>query len=295
MDTKTFTLSNGILELEIAAIGAELRSLRRVTSPHEYLWHGDPAYWDRRAPVLFPIVGKVWQNTAHIDGGAYTLTQHGFARDMVFEKVVDEDRHMAFETVSDEDSLQRWPFRFRLRIDYTLLRNVITVGWSVTNLETRTMPFQIGAHPGFMYTHYNPDDAVHGFLSFDVAGPLKSTVIVPGGFAGNETFDVEVPKDGLLPLTNSTFECDTIVDATGDIHRVTLHDKEGRPIVTVRHTMPITAMWSPENGRAPFMCIEPWHGCCDPEEFTGEFVRKPFIESVEPGATWETSYDIIIE
>lgn len=295
MVTKTFTLSNGILELEIAALGAELRSLRRVASPHEYIWQGDPSFWDRRAPILFPIVGKVWQNTAHIDGRDYTLTQHGFARDMVFEKVVDEDRHMAFVVHADDESQARWPFRFRLRIDYTLLRNVITIGWTVSNLDSRPMPFQIGAHPGFMYPHYKADDPVHGYLSFDAESPLKSTTIVPGGFAGDSTFDVPLPSDGLLPLTNSTFECDTIVDATGRIRRVTLHDKNGRPIITVRHSMPITALWSPASGQAPFMCIEPWHGCCDPEGFTGEFSRKPFIESVGPGASWTTHYDIIVE
>ena len=56
------TLSNGILEIAVAETGAELTSLRRVTSPHEYLWQGDPTFWDRRAPILFPIVGRVWQN-----------------------------------------------------------------------------------------------------------------------------------------------------------------------------------------------------------------------------------------
>jgi len=295
MDTRTFTLSNGIVELEIAALGAELRSLRRVASPHEYLWQGDPTYWDRRSPILFPIVGKVWQNTAHIDGSDFTLTQHGFARDMIFDKIIDEDRHLAFALRYNEESLKLWPFRFELRIDYKILRNVITVKWKVKNLDRRPMPFQIGAHPGFMYPHFKAEDPIHGYLSFDAQSPLKSTVIVPGGFAGNDTFDVNLPSDGLLPLTNSTFECDTIVETTGRVHRVTLHDKNGRPIVTVRHSMPITAMWSPEGGRAPFMCIEPWHGCCDPEGFTGEFTRKPFIETVEPGDTWKTRYEIIIE
>lgn len=288
-------LSNGIIELEIAPLGAELQSIKRVASPNEYLWQGAPAFWNRRAPVLFPIVGKVWDNTFHIDGKPYTLTQHGFARDCTFEKIVDEDRHMAFLLRSSEQTLSLWPFRFELRIDYTLLRNVITVGWSVTNCDTRTMPFQIGAHPAFQYLHYRAEDAVHGFLSFDAPGPLVSSNLVPGGFAGTGSFPVELPDDGLLPLTNSTFECDTIVEATGRVHRVTLHDKQGRPLVTVRHQMPITALWSPCGGKAPFMCIEPWHGRCDDAGFTGEFSRRPDIESVEPGDTWATSYEIIIE
>lgn len=288
-------LSNGIVELEISLLGAELQSIRRVASPTEYLWQGDPTYWDRRAPVLFPIVGRVWNNKAHVDGQTYDIEQHGFLRDMLFEKVVDEDRHIVFAARATEETLKIWPFDFEVRIDYTLLRNVLTIGWSITNHSTQTMPFQIGAHPAFQYPRFNLDDPIHGFLSFDAESPLKSTVIAPGGYADTETFDVEIPSDGLLPLTNSTFECDTILEATGRVKRITLHDKKGRPFVTVRHTMPITALWSPCNGRAPFMCIEPWHGCCDPVGFCEDFSKRAFIEQAAPGETWSTSYEIIIE
>jgi len=288
-------LSNGILEIEIAKVGAELQSIRRVTSPTEYLWQGDAAYWGRRAPVLFPITGKVWDNTARLEGQTYELTQHGFVRDMEFTKVVDEDRHMAFSVRATEESLKVWPFDFELRIDYTLLRNVLTIGWSVTNHDSRVMPFQIGAHPAFLYPHFHLDDAIHGFLSFNIDSPIQSTVIAPGGFADSKTFDVEIPKDGLLPLTNDTFACDTILDTTGRIQRITLHDKNGRPFVTLHHTMPVTALWSPCEGRAPFVCIEPWHGCCDPTGYDGDFAARAFMEHVEPGQTWSTHYDLIIE
>lgn len=289
------SLSNGILEIEVAATGAELQSIRRVAAPTEYLWQGDPAYWDRRAPVLFPITGNVWNNTACIDGHCSTLTQHGFVRDMPFTKVVEEDRHLAFSVRATEASRAVWPFDFELRIDYTLLRNVLTVGWSVTNHDHRVMPFQIGAHPAFLYPRFKLDDAVHGFLSFNIDGPLVSTRIAPGGFADSETFDVEIPANGLLPLTNDTFRCDTILDTTGRISRITLHDRNERPFVTVEHTMPVTALWSPCGGRAPFICIEPWHGCCDPTGYEGEFARRHFVETVAPGETWSTTYKIIIE
>lgn len=288
-------LSNGIIEIAIAPQGAELQSIRRVTAPFEYLWQGDATYWDRRSPILFPNVGRVWMNTAYVEGQAYGLGQHGFARDFLFEKVDDEDRHMAFVLRANEQTRTLWPFDFELRIDYTLLRNTLTVGWSVKNLDTRPMAFQIGAHPGFNYPHYNADDEVHGFLSFDCDSPLRSTEIVPGGYAGKGTFDVAIPQEGLLPLTNHTFDCDTIVEATGRVRRITLHDKEGNPFVTIIHQMPITAMWSPCGGRAPFMCIEPWHGCCDDDGYVGEFSRRAFVENVQPGDTWSTNYKIIIE
>lgn len=287
-------LSNGILELEISPRGAELQSVRRVACPMEYLWQGDATYWDRRSPVLFPNVGKVWQNTTHVNGQPYTLYQHGFLRDMVFKKIADEDRHLAFTCCADDESRNVYPFDFQVRIDYRLLRNVITVEWTVENKGDQEMPFQIGAHPGFNYSHFHLDDDLHGFLSSDAASPWSSTRC-DGGFTHPDAFDVEVPHDGLLPLTNETFRCDTILEMTGRMHRITLHDKDGKPFVTIRHKMPITAIWSPCDGRAPFICIEPWEGCCDPEGYVGEFSNRHFTHLLQPGQQWHTSYDIIIE
>lgn len=287
-------LSNGIIEIEVSNLGAELQSLRKVSSPYEYLWQGDPAFWNRRAPILFPIVGKVWDNTAHIDGGTYELHQHGFARDMKFRKIVDEDRHLAYELVSDEETRSLFPRDFRLRVDYTILRNVLTVKWTVENTGKQLLAFQIGAHPAFNYPRFHEDDEVHGFFSFDADSPLVSTTVA-GGYATDDTFDVPLGENDLLPLTNNTFSCDTILEATGRIHRVTMHDPDGKPYVTVLHEMPITALWSPNGGCAPFVCIEPWHGRCDRQGFAGEFDRRPFVEHVQPGWTWDDAYQIIVE
>ncbi len=288
-------LSNGIIEIEVSAQGAELQSIRRVTSPTEYLWQGDPTYWERRAPILFPITGKVWNDSFCIDGTSYAMNKHGFLRDMTFTKIVDEDRHLAFSVRADDSTLNIWPYDFEVRIDYTLLRNVMTITWSVTNHDDRTMPFQIGAHPALQYPHFKIDDPCHGYLSFNVDDALHSTVIAPGGFADDKTFDIDIPKDGLLPLGNETFACDTILETTERLQRITLHDKNGRPFVTIRHTMPVTALWSPCKGRAPFVCIEPWHGCCDPTGFNGDFEQRNFIEHVAPGKMWTSSYEMIIE
>ena len=296
-------LSNGILELEVSLRGAELQSLRRVACPTEYLWQGDPAYWDRRSPILFPNVGKVWQDTIRVRDEVYTLHQHGFLRDMLFHKTADEDRHLAFVCDSDEQSRQLYPFDFRVQIDYRLLRNVLTVEWTVENTGDLPMPFQIGAHPGFNHIHFQPDAPVHGFLSADADSPWLSSRC-DGGFVHPASatpegsllsFPIDIPRDGLLPLTNDTFACDTILEMTGRMHRITLHDADGRPRVTVRHQMPITAIWSPFGGRAPFVCIEPWEGCCDPEGYTGQLRDRHYSHILSPHDMWHTSYDIIIE
>lgn len=287
-------LSNGILEIEVSPLGAELQSLRKVTSNFEYIWTADPTYWDRHAPVLFPTVGHVWEHQFRVDGHIYPMGQHGFARDRNFEVIRSADRELTLRQESDEETLKLYPFPYRLEIEYTLLRNVLTVTWRVENIGERDMPFHIGAHPGFNLPDYKDEDTVHGYMDFNVSDKLVSTVIEPGGYTGESTFDVPLSA-GRLALTGKTFECDTILDRTERLNRVTLYNKKGHAHLTVCFDMPILALWAPNGGQAPFVCIEPWMGCCDPTGYCGEMKDRPYTTVLAPGEVFTTSYKIIVE
>ena len=76
-------LTNNILSVEVAEHGAELISLKK--DDREYMWSGDPAFWNRHAPILFPAVGKPFENTIRVDSKTYPMKQHGFARDSEYE------------------------------------------------------------------------------------------------------------------------------------------------------------------------------------------------------------------
>ena len=118
-------ISNNILEVEAAVHGAELLSIRK--DGKEYVWQGDPAFWGRHAPVLFPLVGKVWNNEYRVDGKVFQLGQHGFARDMDFEPVPQENPEMmAFRLVSDEHTRSLFPYDFELTVEFELDGNTVT-------------------------------------------------------------------------------------------------------------------------------------------------------------------------
>lgn len=53
------TLKNDLLSVVISSHGAELQNITNIRTGQEYLWQGDAAFWGRRSPVLFPIVGAV--------------------------------------------------------------------------------------------------------------------------------------------------------------------------------------------------------------------------------------------
>ena len=75
------TLENDILRLTVDTHGAEIHSLVAKDTGIEYIWQADPNYWQRHAPILFPIVGKLKNGQYEYDGTVYRMPGHGFARD----------------------------------------------------------------------------------------------------------------------------------------------------------------------------------------------------------------------
>ena len=155
------TLKNDILSIKVDRHGAELCSIRDH-SGREFIWQADPAFWKRHAPVLFPIVGSLWEKKYRIDGKEYTLGQHGFARDMDFHLISSDENTLWYELQSDAETLAKYPYAFTLRIGYKLNGNKIQVMWEVCNDDDKTMYFQIGAHPAFYYPDFNLDTAPWG-------------------------------------------------------------------------------------------------------------------------------------
>lgn len=142
------TLKNTALTLNISHHGAELTSIRDSFG-REFLWQADPAFWKRHSPVLFPIVGSLWDKHFRVNGREYEMGQHGFARDMDFRLVSESEDEMWFELNSSPETLAKYPYEFTLRIGYRLEANKIHVMWEVSGDDSQTMWFQIGAHPAF--------------------------------------------------------------------------------------------------------------------------------------------------
>ena len=142
------TLKNTALTLNISLHGAELTSIRDSFG-REFLWQADPAFWKRHSPVLFPIVGSLWDKHFRVNGREYERGQHGFARDMDFRLVSEREDEMWFELKSSPETLAKYPYKFTLRIGYRLEANKIHVMWEVSGDDSQTMWFQIGAHPAF--------------------------------------------------------------------------------------------------------------------------------------------------
>ena len=265
------TLSNDKVCIQIADHGAELVSI--VANETEYLWQADPKYWGRHSPVLFPIVGRVWDNTYRHKGSLYELGQHGFARDKDFQLTYEEDDALIYSLESDEDTLKKYPFPFVLEIGYRLKGNRIEVMWSVQNTGNETMYFQIGAHPAFYYRDLDPVTNERGFLDFGKNKKTLEFVFPTEKGCTPEKRETLTLNEGMLELTPATFQCDTYIFENNQLKKITLTDKQKNPYLSLEFESPLVAVWSPSVAHpdVPFVCIEPWYGRCDTVGYHGEF------------------------
>ena len=288
------TLKNEMLAISVSSHGAELSSIRKGTV--EYLWQADPKFWARHSPVLFPIVGSVWEGRYRVAGKEFLLGQHGFARDMDFTLVDQTDTMLRYRLESTEETLAKYPWPFRLEIAYRLHDNKIDVIWDVTNPGPEDMFFQIGAHPAFNYPDYDPIAEARGYFSFDRKEGLECIRIKEKGCVDAITkYPLELDADGRYPLTSSTFDViDTLMLQDSQLRRVTLHRTDGTPWLSLGFTAPVVGLWSPPCRNAPFICIEPWYGRCDRAGYEGDYRDKDWINRLAPGERFSSVYTIEI-
>lgn len=284
------TLSNSQLTIQVSSHGAELCSI--ICNGKEYLWQADPAYWKRHSPVLFPIVGSVWENEYRHEGQKYVLTQHGFARDMDFKLISQTANEIRYRLTDNEETRAKYPFPFSLEIGYRIDGKKIEVLWEVRNTGTGTLHFQIGAHPAFYYPDFEPETTNRGYLGFDKTEGLKYILISEKGCADPNKKHPLVLTDGLLPLDTHTFDKDALILEDSQVKEVTLYNKEKKPYLSLYFDTPLVGLWSPPAKNAPFVCIEPWFGRGDRAYYTGEYKDKDWMQHLALGEVFKGSYVI---
>ena len=277
-----FHLENDFLAISVSAHGAELSSIKNKKTNKEMLWQGDPDFWGRKSPVLFPVVGKYKDGKTTYNGREYHLGQHGFARDSEFALVEKAENKLSFELLSNEDTLKKHPFSFRLICSFELKDNKIIVGWKVENVDNQKIYFSIGAHPAFYCEKSKTVLSMNG-------KDLQYNLINADGLYTSPKYDVE----NQFVLHDSVFDNDALIIENSDVNEISLVD-EYKPYLTMKFDAPLFGIWSPAKKNAPFVCIEPWFGRCDAEDFEGDITEREWGNSLDIGETWYKEYEIII-
>lgn len=287
------TLENDSLIIEINEHGAELDKIFSKKHNLDFLWNGDSKYWGRKAPLLFPIVGKLKDNETIINGKLYNMNQHGFARDCPFKLVKEDKNNITYSLNANEETQKRYPYNFELRISYTLVENSIKVNWDVKNKDTQTMYFSIGAHPAFNLPFTKDESVENYYLEFKTKQTVEQYIFDPPYI--KEKNIIEPPAQ--LPVKPEIFSNDALIYS--GVEETSIKCKNHNSAVKLNFKdFPFVGIWSPyykdTNSMAPFVCIEPWYGIADFVDSTKNFKEKYGINKLEAGKEFVASFEITI-
>ena len=261
------TLSNTKISASINTIGAELSRLEKNNK--NYIWTVDEAFWNKTSPILFPIVGRLKNDSYSINGKSYELPRHGFARNFDFKIENQTENSVIFSLESNAETLQQFPFEFELKMEYRLTENGLEITYLVSNKSNEVMPFSIGAHPAFVI-----DNAFDNYnLVFNQSEKMISHQLE------NEQFDGSVreieAKNGKINLDYSLFEKDALVFKKLKSTNITLQKNNEFVLKMSFEGFPYLGIWTKPN--APYLCIEPWCGLADNINHNGNIEEKEGI------------------
>ncbi|KQB37180.1 aldose 1-epimerase family protein [Flavobacterium aquidurense] len=279
------TISNSTLSASIKHSGAELYSLKDNNNK-EYIWEGNPDFWGKHSPVLFPIVGTLKNNTYTIEGKEYQLPRHGFARDMEFQLVEKTENRAVFSLKSDAETLKKYPFEFELQLIYTLNDASLDIEYKVINNSESKMPFSIGAHPAIAL----PENFENYSFEFEKEEVLKY-YLLENDLISNNTKVLET-SNNLVPLNYKLFENDALIFKNLESNSLTILENSAPYIKVDFEDFPSLGIWTKE--QAPFICIEPWLGYSDTAENSGDLFEKEGILVLDAGHTFNSKFSIKI-
>jgi len=285
------TISSDTLTAAINPLGAELWSLTDRAG-QQWMTDADPTFWTGHAPLLFPIVGSLAEDTLHHDGKAYALQRHGFARRSTFACVAHDGATAHFRFQDSEATRAVYPFAFTLDMAFAVEGATLAMTATVGNPGNETLPFSFGYHPAFAWPLPGSTDKHAHRLIFtkDEPEPIARLDKQSGLLLQKR---VPSPVRGRqLPLREGLFTADAVI-WTDLASRALTYGVEGGPALDV--AFPDTHMlglWQVPG--AHYLCIEPWAGHADPEGFAGDIMDKPGIVRLPPGESRSFRMDVTV-
>ncbi|MFB6457392.1 aldose 1-epimerase family protein [Chitinophaga sp. Hz27] len=284
-------LSNEKLTVTIAEKGAELQSIIRNDNSFEYMWSGNPDFWGKKSPVLFPIVGGLKHNSYQYNGQTYTLGRHGFAREMNFVVTEQGPDSVLFSLIDNEATHKVYPFKFIFSVRYVLTADELKVTYHVKNTGDELMYFSVGAHPAFKVPLAEGSAFTDYYLEFEkVENAGRWPLTAEGQIAA---FSVPfLNNTNKLPLQKSLFYEDALVFKNLASHTISIKsDLTGYGIRVHFEGFPYMGIWSAKD--ADFVCIEPWCGIADSETATGDLTEKEGINVLHPGQLFDRTWSAV--
>lgn len=301
-------LENEEIKLGFITKGAELRSIEHKKTGLNYLWKGDPEFWGKFSPVLFPIVGGLKNDTYLFHGKTYHLSRHGFARDNEFEFQQISDSEILFTLSDNAETLKIYPFHFTLGLRYKISGSSLSCTYEVSNNGESEMLFSVGGHPAFAAPYAadhipdadQPDTAdvfssVGNYNDYFVEFTADERVTyhqIKDNLISDQTQTLELQQHKLF-LKHDLFYDDALVFK--GLKSTTLHLRNTRNQHGLNfhfEDFPFFGIWAAKD--ADFVCLEPWCGIADGIHHNQQLSDKEGITSLPPAESWSRTWGVTV-
>jgi galactose mutarotase-like enzyme len=286
-----FKISNKYLELTVSSHGAEKQSIISKETNISYLRDVDK-YWNRKAPLLFPIVGKLRDLKTFINNKEYSMNQHGFIRDQEFELYSQTETELVLVNKFNEETLKKYPFEYQVFVKYTLVEKSVYTEFIVKNLDYQVIPFNYGGHPGFKLPLYENETFEDYSVKFEKEENFNAPTVDMTTGTLNFKDTISYKNINEINLNYKYFEIDAIVIPEVKSQSVKLVNKDNKGVKFDFLGFPSLAIWTKPN--APFVCLEPWIGYADHNDSNYQFIEKDNMQFLNPGETFSATYVITV-
>ncbi len=283
-------IENKYLSISVNSKGAELQSIYSKDTNLEYLWSGDPEFWGKKSPVLFPIVGALKNNSYQYNGATFELGRHGFARDMEFQLTSNLKESISFTLHANEETQKAYPFLFSFTITYTINRNKLSCTYQITNVDLKPMFFSVGAHPAFKVPLEKGLSFEDYQLVFETSETAPQWPLTAEGLIKREPINF-FKDNNKIDLNKNLFLGDALVFKELQSTSISLFTNQSKHGFKFEfNKFPYMGIWSAKN--ADFVCIEPWCGIADNEDSSGDIKQKEGINLLVSGELMSRTWSI---
>lgn len=288
-----YKIYNKTAEVEINSLGAEIKSFK--IAGKEFMHDSNKKYWGRSAPYLFPNIGTIKDGFVEIDGKEYKFSKHGFLRDSEMEVIKQSENYISFSLKWNESTIQHFPYKFELIIDYILEDQTLTARIFVKNLDQKAIHFNFGLHPAFKVPWNDTENFEDYTIKFNkpITADLPTVLLDSGLIDWKQTYK-KIENVSSIKLNHEDYSHDALCIEPYPGTPIVLESPSKESIELNAPCFKTLGIWTPYPTAAPFICLEPWYGCADNPETNHHYLNKKDLIKLEANEIWVNTYQIKI-
>ncbi|WP_144605146.1 aldose 1-epimerase family protein [Algoriphagus algorifonticola] len=286
-------IENSELAVKVNTKGIELSSIHSKSTGIEHIWQGDPSFWNGQAPILFPIIGALKDGKTEYDRKFYKIPKHGIVRNSIKPVLLDKtNESLTFSMRWDEETLLSYPFKFELKVIFSLKGRTLEVLHEVTNHGPETMYFSLGGHPAFNCPIHKGEVYEDYFIKFEEKETDSTWPVLENGLIGKEPLPM-LKATNKLQLHANLFDKDALILKNLKSREVSLVSEKNGPVLSMSfQDFDYLGIWA--KPKAPYVCIEPWLGIADSIDSDGKLTHKEGMIQLGPQNKSTKKYSVSI-